>query len=40
MTLGLDSTDLIYLVLGPGLLFVGALLLRLDLRLQARCRLR
>lgn len=37
MTLGLDSTDLIYLVLGPGLLFVGALLLRLDLRLQARC---
>lgn len=37
MTLGIDSTDLIYLVLGPGLLFLGALLLRLDLRLKARC---
>jgi Protein of unknown function (DUF2802) len=37
MTLGIDSTDLIYLVLGPGLLFLGALLLRLDLRLQSRC---
>lgn len=37
MTLGIESTDLIYLVLGPGLLFLGALLLRLDSRLQSRC---
>ena len=36
MTLDIDSTDLIYLVLGPGLLFLGALLLRFDLRLKGR----
>jgi hypothetical protein len=37
MTFSIDSTELIYLVLGPGILVLIALLLRLDLRLKARC---
>jgi hypothetical protein len=37
MTIGIDSTELIYLVLGPGALLIGALLLRTDFRLKARC---
>jgi len=37
MSLSIDSTELIYLVLGPGILVLIALLLRLDLRLKARC---
>ncbi len=35
MTIGIDTTDLIYLVLGPGALLLGALLLRTDFRLKA-----
>jgi hypothetical protein len=37
MNIGIDSTELIYLVLGPGALLIGALLLRTDFRLKARC---
>lgn len=37
MNIGIDSTELIYLVLGPGALLIGALLLRADSRLKARC---
>lgn len=37
MTIGIDSNELIYLVLGPGALLIGALLLRTDFRLKARC---
>jgi hypothetical protein len=37
MSLSIDSTELIYLVFGPGVLVLVALLLRLDLRLKARC---
>lgn len=36
MILDIDSTELIYLLLGPGTILVAALLLRLDLRLQRR----
>lgn len=37
MNLSIDSTELIYLVLGPGALILIAVLLRLDLRLKAQC---
>jgi hypothetical protein len=37
MNIGIDTTELIYLVLGPGALLIGALLLRADSRLKARC---
>ncbi len=37
MTIGIDSSELIYLVLGPGALLLGALLLRTDFRLKAHC---
>jgi hypothetical protein len=37
MPLNIDSTELIYLVLGPGALMLAALLLRVDLKLRARC---
>jgi hypothetical protein len=37
MTLSIDSTELIYLVLGPGTLVLIALLLRHDLKLKAQC---
>lgn len=36
MTWSIDSTELIYLILGPGVLLIAALLLRVDLRLKAR----
>ncbi len=36
MEFNITTTDLIYLVLGPGALLIGALLLRSDLRLQRR----
>ena len=35
--MSIDSTELIYLVLGPGVLVLIAVLLRLDFRLKARC---
>jgi hypothetical protein len=37
MTFSIDSTELIYLVLGPGVLVLIVLLLRHDLRLKAQC---
>jgi hypothetical protein len=37
MNLSIDSTELIYLLLGPGILVIVALLYRLDLNLRARC---
>ena len=37
MNLSIDSTELIYLVLGPGILVLITLLLRHDLRLKAQC---
>jgi len=37
MTFSIDSTELIYLVLGPGILVLITLLLRHDLRLKAQC---
>jgi hypothetical protein len=37
MTLSIDSTELIYLLLGPGILVLAALLLRHDLKLHERC---
>jgi len=37
MNLSIDSTELIYLVLGPGVLVLITLLLRHDLRLKAQC---
>lgn len=37
MTLSIDSTELIYLLLGPGILVLIALLLRHDMRLKERC---
>lgn len=37
MTMAIETTELIYLVLGPGVLLLAALLLRTDLRLQGRC---
>jgi hypothetical protein len=37
MTFSIDSTELIYLVLGPGILILIALLLRHDLRLKVQC---
>ena len=35
--MNIDSTELIYLVLGPGVIVLVAILLRLDVRLKARC---
>jgi hypothetical protein len=37
MNLSIYSTELIYLLLGPGILVIVALLYRLDLNLRARC---
>lgn len=37
MNFSIDSTELIYLVLGPGILVLITLLLRHDLRLKAQC---
>ena len=37
MSFSIDSTELIYLLLGPGILVIVALLYRLDLNLRARC---
>ena len=37
MNFSIDSTELIYLVLGPGVLVLITLLLRHDLRLKAQC---
>jgi hypothetical protein len=37
MNFSIDSTELIYLLLGPGILVLIALLLRHDLRLKAEC---
>lgn len=37
MSLSIDSTELIYLLLGPGLLLLVVLLFRFDLKLKARC---
>ena len=37
MNLSIDSTELIYLVLGPGVLVLITLLLRHDLRLKTQC---
>ena len=37
MNFSIDSTELIYLLLGPGILVLIALLLRHDLRLKAQC---
>jgi Protein of unknown function (DUF2802) len=37
MSLSIDSTELIYLLLGPGALLLIAIMLRVDLRLKARC---
>lgn len=36
MDFGIETTELIYLLLGPGALLLAALLLRTDLRLKAR----
>ena len=38
MDFSIDSTELIYLVLGPGALILIAVLLRIDLRLKSQCR--
>jgi len=37
MNFSIDSTELIYLVLGPGILVLIALLLRHDLKLKSQC---
>lgn len=37
MNFSIESTELIYLLLGPGILVLVALLLRHDLRLKAQC---
>jgi len=37
MNFSIDSTELIYLLIGPGILVLVALLLRHDLRLKAQC---